>query len=284
MVQSEPVVRRTLEQLVAQVRSLDYRVPREYGPFLVAMGGSLCYAMRGAWMRSFQKVAESAMECAGVQRGEVVDWCCGSGGKTIRLARWFPQARFYGFDIHASRIAKAQRRAQQVGRECRNVSFERKDIYNWEGGGALAALLFNKACGPLADQILYRGTRQGVPLIVGRFCCYHTISSETAVSRSRVTNGFLEVMAFGYERMRKKHGESFIAPPRTANRDLLSDFARFDLGVTEREFERIAGLSVDASVGYKIVDLNRMMKLFERGYAVWFDEEDRILVARKCSA
>jgi SAM-dependent methyltransferase len=61
------------------------------------------------------------------QGGSFADFGCGAGRSTVELAKAFPKARFYGFDLFEPNIAKAKANAREAGVEDR-IDFRVHDI------------------------------------------------------------------------------------------------------------------------------------------------------------
>lgn len=61
------------------------------------------------------------------QGGRFADFGCGAGGSTIVLAKAFPEAQFFGFDLFGPNIDKARANAAKTGVSDR-ISFEVADL------------------------------------------------------------------------------------------------------------------------------------------------------------
>lgn len=62
------------------------------------------------WLPEMPDVAEKL-----AQGGRFADFGCGAGGSTIELAKPFPDATFFGFDLYAPNIDKARVNAEAEG-------------------------------------------------------------------------------------------------------------------------------------------------------------------------
>jgi len=272
--QSESAVKKELESLVKYVRSRNYNLPRDYD-FLFELGKEICnYFKEGN-----KPLIEALKDVIKVdlQNNLVADFCCGSGKRTLRLVKELPQAEIYGFDILLPFIKKAQKRAKGNPR----IHFSQADVYNFNNSCKFDIVTFHKSCGALSDKVMQYATNNEVKTICGRFCCYHTIPSTMPRSKGTIQNVYLKLNESIYQFIRNKFAENFVTAPSNMDRDLLSNFAQNELGITEKELEKIAATSVDSKPGAKIVDLNRILKLFERKYSVRFDEQRHIVLAIK---
>ena len=74
------------------------------------------------WLPEMPDVAEKL-----AQGGRFADFGCGAGGSTIELAKAFPDATFFGFDLYAPNIDKARANAEAEGVGDR-VTFEVADL------------------------------------------------------------------------------------------------------------------------------------------------------------
>ncbi len=206
----------------------------------------------------------------------IADFCCGSGKGTLKLAEKFSQTDIYGFDVIPEMIKKAEKK----NKENPKVHFCLADVYNFRHDNNFEVVTFHYSCGPLSDKIIQYGTIKKTPFIIGRFCCYHTIPDKTPNSKNYATKLFLKVSST-INGFTKKLIKNYINPQTEVDLDLLSNFAKIDLKVTEEELKKIASISVDTKIGSKIIDLNRVMKLIERGYVVKYDEGNHIVVAKR---
>ena len=76
------------------------------------------------WLPEMPDVAEKL-----ANGGSFADFGCGAGGSTIELAKAFPDATFYGFDLFAPNVDKARANAEAEGVGDR-VTFEVADLEN----------------------------------------------------------------------------------------------------------------------------------------------------------
>lgn len=275
--QNESDVKRKLEASLSTIRCKNYALQRDYGSFLTEFAKALFYH----FIEGNKPLVSGLREAVTKEPGSIADFCCGSGKGTLRVAETFPEAEIYGFDIMPPSIAEAKRRAKENPR----IHFKRRDVYNFEDGHDFDVVTFHEACGTLADKVMQYGTEHEAPVIGGRFCCYHTIPDETPTSKNAVINIYLKLAGRLYDFVRDRVAQNYVKPRDAVDRDLLSAFTRDQLGVTEDELKRIAATAVDSRLGSRFVDLNRVMKLIERKYAVDYDEANHIVIAiRKSSA
>lgn len=273
--QDESAVKRELEASLGGVRDRDYTLKRDSSGFLKEFAKGL-----------YQHFSEGNEPLISGLRGAIAngyvtiaDFCCGSGKGTLRVAEAFPHAEIYGFDVLPPLITKAKKRAKNNPR----VHFKEADVYDFENSSDFGVVTFHEACGTLADKVMQYGTEHDVPVIAGKFCCYHTISDETPTSKSAVQNVYLNLMGKLNGFVQDKVAKNYVSPRDDVNRDLLSEFTRDELGLTETELEKIAATTVDSRIGSRIIDLNRVMKLIERKYDVGYDESNHIMVAKRKS-
>jgi len=223
--QNESAVKRELEASLGIVRTNNYALQRDYGSFLTEFAKGLYYHF-SEWNRPLISGLKGAVL---EEPNSIADFCCGSGKGTLRIAGAFPEAEIYGFDVMPPFITKAKRRAKENPR----VHFKQRDIYNFENGYDFDVVTFHAACGTLADKVMQYGTEHEVPVIAGRFCCYHTIPDETPTSKSAVTNVYLRFMGKLYDFVRDRVAKNYVSPRDEVDRDLLSAFTRDQLGVTK---------------------------------------------------
>ncbi|MBI2548583.1 methyltransferase domain-containing protein [Candidatus Woesearchaeota archaeon] len=270
--QREEAVRADLETGLAEMRRVNYHFPRDYGGFVRELSR--------ATYREFWEGNHPLLE--GLEQGAreqqmvptyLADFCCGSGKGTLKIAELFPEVEVYGFDDIQKYIAKAKKRAR--GERNSRVHFLERDVYRFRWGTrAFDVVTFHKACGTLADKVIQYGTEHDVPMIAGKGCCHETISPTPSRSQNLLCNWYVRKMNQNYD-------ANINAPRQGVDCDLLSNFARDSLGMTEQELERIAATAIDVQLGARIVDLNRVMKLIERGYVVSYNETNHIVVARR---
>ncbi len=296
--QKESAVKSELESSLKHVRAKHYDLPRDYGGFVAEFvqsfyqefiegfvkgfkhtvaGGDIATAISKAYETPLLAGLKEAVEAEGLQNGSIADFCCGSGKKTLAIARAFPNADVYGFDVLPHSIKKAKKRGKGVT----NVHFSKADVYDFKDDRRFDAVTFNRACGTLADKVIQYGTEREVPVIAGKFCCYHTIPDETPPSKNLATGICLKFMGKVNDFVRNRVAKNYVSPAADIDKDLLSEFAGRELGVSEAELQTIAGTAVDAKIGSRIIDLNRVMKLIERNYNVGYDEGNHIVVARR---
>lgn len=60
---------------------------------------------------------------------DVLDIGCGRGRALLALAEAYPRSRFTGYDLSATALAEARRRAEEAGLE--NLRFEERDLTHW---------------------------------------------------------------------------------------------------------------------------------------------------------
>jgi len=267
---NEDKVKDDLRQAVTYLRENDYDLPRDYQNFFIELVTGLYQHFR----EGNKPLLEGLRAITATQEiNSVADFCCGSGKHTIKLARVFPNAEVYGFDI----VTKFSARKNVSPR----IHFEQKDVYDYEDERRFDIITFNSACGTLADRIMQIGIEQETPIIAGRFCCYSTIPKTTPRSKDLLQDIFLVAIAKQHQVQKEQGIENYISPANTTDQELLSRFAIDELSLTESELRRIAAVSVDAKVGSHIIDLNRVMKLIEKEYAVTYDETRNIILAKK---
>ena len=271
--QKESAVKRELEESLGIVRRNNYALQRDYDGFLTEFTKGLYHH----FSEGNRPLIAGLREAVAEEAVSIADFCCGSGKGTLRIAEAFPQAEIYGFDVMPPSIAKAKKSTKGNPR----VKFQEADVYNFENGNSFSVVTFHEACGTLADKILQYGTKHEVPVIAGKFCCYDTIPDKTPSSQNTVQNFYLKVMRKLHGFIRDKVAKNYVSPRDNVDRDLLSEFAKDELGVTEEELQIIAAAAVDAKIGSLIIDLNRIMKLIERKYDVGYDEANHIVVARR---
>lgn len=266
MPQTEEGVKADLEIALAHVREAGYSLPRDYGSFLREFSEEAyreLWEINGPLLQGLeQEVAEQ-----GITPRSIADFCCGSGRKTVKIAELFPDAEIYGFDVEPEEIMKAKERTTP------RVHFLERDVYRFRWGTyALDVVTFHNACGTLADKVIQYGTDHDVLVIAGKGCCHETIAQNPQHSQSRLYNWYLRGM-------NKTYDARYNAPRKGVDCDLLSVFARNSLGLDEQELERIVAIAIDVRLASIIIDLNRVMKLIERGYEVNYDDKNHIIVA-----
>jgi len=278
ILQGQDSVKQQLEALINYVRKKQYDLEIDYTDLF-----GLLFDFTKSMYEDFVEVnkplregLKAVCEEARIKPRNIADFCCGFGGNTLKLAEEFPESEVYGFDIIPEFIELAKRRASKKPK----VHFKRKDVYRFKSDTNFDLVTFHKACGSLSDKVIQYATSNGIPLVGGRFCCYHNIPIQRPYSKRLLTNLYLKLDKISSQWVKSSEPD-FVKPSESIDRDLLSRFLKEDLGITEEEYEKIAAFSVDSKIGTKIIDLNRVMKLIERDYNVVFDEDRHILVARK---
>ena len=103
------------------------------------------------------------------------------------------------------------------------------------------------------------------------------------MSKSLLQNISLRISQGLHAFLKRNFVKNFISPQGDIDRDLLSEFAKTQLHLDDNELERVARASVDSTLGIRVIDYNRILKLIERGYKVDYDEGNQIIVARRKS-
>ena len=275
MAQNESKIKSELEQSIRFVRNQGYDIQRDCGSFFREFTKGL-YRHFSEGNKPLINGLKDVIAIQG-KITSIADFCCGSGKSTLRIANTFPNAEIYGFDVLPYLIVKAKKRARENPR----IHFKKADVYHFENGYKFDVVSFHHACGTLADKVMEYGTKHETPIIVGRFCCYHTIPNEMPISKNAAQNVYLKLTEKLYDFVQDRVAKNYVSPRDDVDCDLLSKFVMNELGSTITELKKIATLSVDSKLGSKIVDLNRVMKLIERKYDVAYDELNRLVVARR---
>jgi len=273
--QNESEVREELEESVKYFRERNYDLERDYSGFLVEFIGGMRYFMESN--KPLAKGLTKAVQDSGLNKASIADFCCGSGKGTMRFARKLKKANFHGFDVFPIGIANANKRSRGNPR----VNFSVADVYKFNDDHEFEVITFHRACGTMSDKVMQYGMNKRVPIIAGRFCCYQNIPDEFPKSKNMAQNLSLKIVSKLYRVARNVISENYMRSGIDSETDLLSEFARDDLGIDEEELKKIASTAVDAKLGSKVVDLNRVMKLIERGYNVDYDEENHIVIATR---
>ena len=265
---------RTLQAQLEVMRIKDYDVDRKYGSFPIELIKSVYQYLREGNTALRGRLSEflpSRWE------GSIADFCCNTGGLTMKIADDFPNAQVYGFDVIPRSIAKAKRKELKNTR----VHFHEGDVFNFINSYTnFGVVTFNRACGSLSDKIIQYATDARVPIIVGKFCCHYQISREVPTSKSFLENKWIKLMRRFDDLTRFQTGKNHVSSLEDCDRDLFSEFSE-ELELSEDEYERIARTTIDSLDGVNIIDLNRSLKLVERGYDVWYDQKNQIVVAKK---
>lgn len=182
-----------------------------------------------------------------LQQGTIIDFCCGDGYETLKLASQFPRFFIYGIDYNPRLIQIAQNRLQKSTLD--NVTFEHKDIHKVKKIANADAIVFNNACGRLSDRLIGHGIKNNVSVIAGTFCCYH-----------KFANPLTYLGHF-------HHLSS------------ESDYFKNQLGINENDLRRISKTYSKEAI--EMIFFNRLFKLLENNYGVKFDEKRHLIVAQK---
>lgn len=271
--QTDLSVREELESLLGSVREKEYTLESE--PIISELITDLQHLFEGR-----KPLIKSIKQAASLELSHVTsagDFCCFLGSGTRELAKEFPEANVYGFDIIPFFIEYAQKRTKD-----KRIHFLVEDIYNIKNGYAFDIVTFNGACGPMADRIIEWASESNTKIIAGKFCCYHTIPMTLPKSKSPIRNVYLQWIG-GINRATERVYRNYIRNQDVkayASYSYICNFLQRSAGVTPEEWEKIAAMSADTKAGTKIIDLNRVMKLLEHGYTVWLDEHHHILVAK----
>jgi len=276
--QEEPKIRVELERTLDVLRKSDYNPERDYGSFLAGFCRGLYYYLEEGNLPLIYALKDSFRDKSGSPR-LIADFCCGSGEGTLRIAEAFPSSEVFGFDVLSKFIIQALRLAEGNPR----VHFKQADVYNFQYGNRFDVVTFHRACGGLADKVIQCGVNKKASVIAGRFCCYFSISDERSVSKSLLQNISLRISQGLHAFLKRNFVKNFISPQGDIDRDLLSEFAKTQLNLDDNELERVARASVDSTLGIRVIDYNRILKLIERGYKVDYDEGNQIIVARRKS-
>ncbi|MAG01816.1 hypothetical protein CMI42_00615 [Candidatus Pacearchaeota archaeon] len=180
----------------------------------------------------------------------IADYCSGLGGGTLRIGSHFPDSYVTGFDVKKELTIFAR---SFLKRRRKNIRYKTANVYDGPNGD-FDAFFYNSSCGPLGDIIIDNAIRTDIPLIAGRSCCFHKFRE---INR---TNG-------------KNDGSD--------NVDMLSNFAKNRLGLTPSKLEEISDKSKADDIAKTFLDVNRALKLKEKGYRVYSSHKNNILIAYK---
>ncbi len=269
----ESNVRTELETLLAYARAHHHDLPRDLGGFFSEE--ILCWIYQilegNKFLRQRLKIISQAQD---FKPDSIADFCCGNGNGTLRIAQDFLDSQVFGFDV----MPDLFKRVKQKNKDSR-IHFEKLDVYELNGSNYFDLVAFHNACGPLSDKIMQYAINQKAPIIAGRFCCHYTISSEIPNSKNKAFSYYVKLRSFLQEIIREKTAKNYGYSAQDKDRDLLSEFSKHELGMNEQELEKIALASIDSRIATKIIDLNRVMKLIERGYDVEYTSEKNMFVA-----
>jgi|TARA_B100002003_G_scaffold216767_1_gene216530 SAM-dependent methyltransferase len=266
-------VEKRLRELLDLIRDRNYDMKREYGWYPIEyIKGRFRYVEEG----NKALIAGLKANLGDDWDGSMADFCCGSGSLTLKIADDYPLSNIHGFDTGKKFI----RLAKFASKNNPKVNFSLKDVYNLEDN-IFDVVTFNNACGSLSDKIIQYGVENKAQIIVGKFCCHEEISREVSQSKDWIENVVLKLFWWYNDWVRDRGETNYISPRDDVNRDLLSEFGKKELGMTDDELEKIARTTVNSLLGNAIIDFNRMMKLIERGYEVWYDSKQSLVVARR---
>ncbi len=279
ILQTRQEVQNSLDFLVSYVIAKNYDLPlnnslRGFFNFLgyFSYNSVKCY-IEGA--KPLREALQPTLNSQTTRAKSIADFCCGNGSETLKLAELFPNVQIYGLDILPPSIKSAKKRA----RGNPNIHFSNADVYTLDNSHSFDAVVFNRACGPLADKIIEYATDKDVPLIAGRFCCHYTLSDKQVHSKNVMLDIYMSLV-HRLDNFVRKRVRNYVRS-ENQNSALLSEFAKQGLKLTDEELERIALTCGNSNIGLLIIDLNRIMKLIEKGYEVNYSAGKHIVVARK---
>lgn len=153
-----------------------------------------------------------------------------------------------------------------------NYEFKRDNIFEPTVEAEPAAVVFFGACGSLSDAAMDYAVESSARYLICRTCCHDNVGENTViVKRPTALNRLFRFKNLVHSRIsRKKKGLYFSAkysrhayPRSKAAKELIDS----------EEFLEVAQNTVDSDICRAIIDLDRYLRLTEKGYKVWYKGE-----------
>jgi len=204
--------------------------------------------------------------------GPIVNPVAYFGTHARNIARMLPDLEVVASDIDATWNRWYSTLFRITHGTQRNYTFSRESVFSPTHGLRPRAVVFFGACGGLTDAALDYAVGEAVPLIMCRACCHENVGNSTELARypTLLNYGFrLKNRVLDIYKARNRgwyfcgdYGQE--AYPRSASARAVSHAA---------EFHDIARHALDSDVCRSIIDLDRCMRLQDRGYDVLYEQE-----------
>ncbi|UCC28761.1 MAG: hypothetical protein JSU86_11225 [Phycisphaerales bacterium] len=208
----------------------------------------------------------------------IVNPACVFGRHTRDLASRLKAFRVIGTDIDPNWNRLYER--VRGGRNPENFQFIRDNIFDPQLDVRPTAVVFFGACGSVSDGIIDYAIDSHSAYLMCRTCCHDNIGGNTEITkRFTYLNLFFRFKNWGISRMRgkEKYAGFYFSDRYSRAHYPRSEAAR---GVSNSdEFLEVSRNSVESDICRAIIDLDRYLRLVEKGYNVWYRGE--LFVAEK---
>lgn len=272
--QNEAEVKKELELLITRLRESNYSVSQDMPETFLDALHSLFNDIEGKNKPLLTEIRK-AFNKQNVK--SIADFCCGDGTGTIQLADAYPDSDVFGYDIDSDLITEAKRAANNNPK----VHFLQRDMYKINEDQYFDLITFHRACGILGDRIIQYAIDHKTPNVAGRFCCYSDIAAEILVSDSSVPNLVIITMEKQFKISEINIVKLASDYTNRLSTNFLSTFVQEELGFTLKELQKVSAIHKRTPLGYKIIDLNRVLKLIENDYSVSYNSDNHIILANK---
>lgn len=196
----------------------------------------------------------------------VVNPACVFGRHARHLASRLKSFRVVGTDINPA--LDRLFRYLMFGRNPENYEFRKDDIFRPELEVKPAAVVFFGACGSVSDAAIDYAINSRASYLMCRTCCHDNIGGNTTIERRfTALNWFFRLKNRYYSKIREKRTGAYFSDRYSREQYPRSEAAR-ELSSSD-EFMKISQHSVDSDICRAIIDLDRCLRLAERGYRVW---------------
>ena len=202
----------------------------------------------------------------------IVNPACVAGRHARDLASRLAPVRVIGTDIDPRGVWLYAR----VLRTCApdNFEFIKDDIFHPKLDVTPTAVVFFGACGSVSDGVMDYAIDSHSPYLMCRTCCHHNIGGNMEITRRHsFLNWFFRLRNWGlsYYRKKEKYAGFYFSDKYSWAQYPRSNAAR---GMSNSEvFMEVSRNSTESDVCRMIIDLDRYLRLAEKGYNVWYRGE-----------
>lgn len=153
-----------------------------------------------------------------------------------------------------------------------NYEFKRDNIFEPTVEAEPAAVVFFGACGSLSDAAMDYAVESNARYLICRTCCHDNVGQNTViVKRPTALNRLFRFKNFVHARITEKKKGFFFSSKYSRRAYPRSKAAKELIG--SEEFLEVAQNTVDSDICRAIIDLDRYLRLTEKGYNVWYKGE-----------